>query len=100
MHTFYQRPKFFPSEHRWTKVLSVVDKSLEILLNQLGSRRQLEIDGNMYLKAMQEEFTQFDQSDVMELVERPLPKMSLTMKWSGKQTDEVMMLYAIEARSL
>ncbi|GKD31283.1 retrovirus-related pol polyprotein from transposon TNT 1-94, partial [Tanacetum coccineum] len=103
MHTFYQR---HPSEHRWTK-----DHPLEQVVGNpsqsIRTRRQLEIDGKMcmfaltvsrtepknikeatadsaWIEAMQEELHQFDRSDVWELVDRPLCKNVINMKWLWK----------------
>ncbi|GKB33136.1 retrovirus-related pol polyprotein from transposon TNT 1-94 [Tanacetum coccineum] len=65
MHTFYQR---HPSEHRWTK-----DHPLEQVIGNpsqsIRTRRQLETDGEMY---------------VWELVDRPLCKNVINMKWIWK----------------
>nr|GEU44569.1 hypothetical protein [Tanacetum cinerariifolium] len=65
MHTFYQR---HPSEHRWTK-----DHALEQVIGNpsqsVRTRRQLESDGEKY---------------VWELVDRPLCKNVINMKWLWK----------------
>nr|GEX92299.1 hypothetical protein [Tanacetum cinerariifolium] len=65
MHTFYQR---HPSEHRWKK-----DHPLEQVIGNPSQsvriRRQLESDGEMY---------------VWELVDRPLCKNVINMKWLWK----------------
>ncbi|GKD54960.1 retrovirus-related pol polyprotein from transposon TNT 1-94 [Tanacetum coccineum] len=103
MHTFYQR---HPSEHRWTK-----DHPLEQVIGNpsqsIRTRRQLETDGEMcmfaltvsrtepknikeamadsaWIEAMQEELHQFDRLDVWELVDRPLYKNVINMKWIWK----------------
>ncbi|GJZ35800.1 gag-pol polyprotein [Tanacetum coccineum] len=103
MHTFYQR---HPSEHRWTK-----DHPLEQVIRNpsqsIRTRRQLETDGEMcmfaltvsrtepknikeamadsaWIEAMQEELHQFDRLDVWELVDRPLCKNVINMKWLWK----------------
>nr|GEX34613.1 hypothetical protein [Tanacetum cinerariifolium] len=103
MHTFYQR---HPSEHRWTK-----DHPLEQVIGNpsqsVRTRRQLESDGEMcmfaltvsrtepknikeamadsaWIKSMQEELYQFDRLDVWELVDRPLCKNVIKMKWLWK----------------
>ncbi|GJY42411.1 retrovirus-related pol polyprotein from transposon TNT 1-94 [Tanacetum coccineum] len=103
MHTFYQR---HPSEHRWTK-----DHLLEQVIGNpsqsIRTRRQLETDGEMcmfaltvsrtepknikeamadsaWIEAMQEELHQFDRLDVWELVDRPLYKNVINMKWLWK----------------
>nr|GFB94910.1 hypothetical protein [Tanacetum cinerariifolium] len=100
MHTFYQR---HPSEHRWTK-----DHPLEQVIGNpsqsVRTRRQLESDGEMcmfaltvsrtepknikeamadsaWIESMQEELYQFDQLDVWELVDIPLCKNVINMKW-------------------
>nr|GEY46703.1 hypothetical protein [Tanacetum cinerariifolium] len=65
MHTFYQH---HPSEHRWMK-----DHPLEQVIRNpsqsVKTRRQLESDGEMY---------------VWELVDRPLGKNVINMKWLWK----------------
>nr|GEV86764.1 retrovirus-related Pol polyprotein from transposon TNT 1-94 [Tanacetum cinerariifolium] len=65
MHTFYQR---HPSEHCWTK-----DHPLEQVIGNpsqsVRTRRQLESDGEMY---------------VWELVDKPLSKNVINMKWLWK----------------
>ncbi|GJY26087.1 retrovirus-related pol polyprotein from transposon TNT 1-94 [Tanacetum coccineum] len=103
MHTFYQR---HPSEHHWTK-----DHPLEQVIGNpsqsIRIRRQLETDGKMcmfaltvsrtepknikeamadsaWIEAMQEELHQFDRLDVWELVDRPLCKNVINMKWLWK----------------
>nr|GFC99050.1 retrovirus-related Pol polyprotein from transposon TNT 1-94 [Tanacetum cinerariifolium] len=65
LHTFYQR---HPSKHRWMKYLRY-NESFEILLNQLEQ---------------DEELYQFDRLDVWELVDRPLCKNVINMKWLWK----------------
>nr|GEU45004.1 retrovirus-related Pol polyprotein from transposon TNT 1-94 [Tanacetum cinerariifolium] len=103
MHTFYQH---HPSEHRWTK-----DHPLEQVIGNpsqsIRTRRQLESDGKMcmfaltmsrtepknikeamadsaWIESMQKELHQFDQFDVWELVDRPLCKNVINMKWLWK----------------
>nr|GEZ07489.1 hypothetical protein [Tanacetum cinerariifolium] len=103
MHTFYQR---HPSKHRWTK-----DHPLEQVIGNpsqsIRTRRQLESDGEMcmfalivsrtetknikeamadsaWIESMQEELHQFDRLDVWELVDRPLCKNVINMKWLKK----------------
>nr|GFC52150.1 retrovirus-related Pol polyprotein from transposon TNT 1-94 [Tanacetum cinerariifolium] len=103
MHTFYQH---HPSEHRWTK-----DHPLQQVIGNpsqsVRTRRQLESDGEMcmfaltvsrtelknfkeamadsaWIESMQEELHQFDQLDVRELVDRPLCKNVINMKWLWK----------------
>ncbi|GJV80390.1 putative ribonuclease H-like domain-containing protein [Tanacetum coccineum] len=98
MHTFYQH---HPSGQRWTK-----DHPLEQVIGNpsqsIRTRRQLETDGEMCMftltvsrtepknikeamaKAMQEELHQFDRLDVWELVDRPLCKNVINMKWLWK----------------
>ncbi|GJX25375.1 retrovirus-related pol polyprotein from transposon TNT 1-94 [Tanacetum coccineum] len=103
MHTFYQQ---HPFEHRWTK-----DHPLEQVIGNpsqsIRTRRQLETNGDMcmfaltvsrtetknikeamadsaWIKAMQEEFHQFDRLDVRKLVDRPLCKNIINMKWIWK----------------
>nr|GEU59877.1 integrase, catalytic region, zinc finger, CCHC-type, peptidase aspartic, catalytic [Tanacetum cinerariifolium] len=103
MHTFYQR---HPSEHRWMK-----DHLLEQVIGNpsqsIRTIRQLETNGEMcmfaltmsrtelknikeamadsaWIESMQEELQQFDQLDVWELVDRPLCKNVINMKWIWK----------------
>ncbi|GJS89328.1 retrovirus-related pol polyprotein from transposon TNT 1-94 [Tanacetum coccineum] len=103
MHTFYQH---HPSGQRWTK-----DHPLEQVIRNpsrsIKTRRQLETDGEMcmfaltvsqtepknikeamadsaWIEAMQEELHQFDRLDVWELVDRPLCKNVINMKWLWK----------------
>nr|GEU35099.1 hypothetical protein [Tanacetum cinerariifolium] len=68
MHTFYQRHLF---EHCWTK-----DHLLEQVIGNpsqfVRTRRQLESDGEMYMLAL------------TELVDRPLFKNIINMKWLWK----------------
>nr|GFA64949.1 integrase, catalytic region, zinc finger, CCHC-type, peptidase aspartic, catalytic [Tanacetum cinerariifolium] len=45
------------------------------------TRRQLESDGEMCMFALTEELHQFDRLDVWELVDRPLCKNVINMKW-------------------
>nr|GEY95598.1 hypothetical protein [Tanacetum cinerariifolium] len=75
MHTFYQR---HPSEHRWTK-----DHPLKQVTGNpsqlLRTRRQLESDGEMCMFALT-----FDRLDVWELVDIPLCKNVINMKWFWK----------------
>nr|GEX66340.1 hypothetical protein [Tanacetum cinerariifolium] len=103
MHTFYQH---HPSEHRWTK-----DHPLEQVIGNpsqsITTRRQLESDGEIcmfaltmsrtepknikeamadsaWIESMQEELYQFDRLEVWELVDRPLCKNVINMKWLWK----------------
>ncbi|GJZ93317.1 retrovirus-related pol polyprotein from transposon TNT 1-94 [Tanacetum coccineum] len=103
MHTFYQR---HPSKQRWTK-----DHPLEQVIRNpsqsIRTRRQLETDGEMcmfaltvsrtepknikeamadsaWIESMQEELHQFDRLDVWELVDRPLCKNVINLKWLWK----------------
>ncbi|GJT28670.1 retrovirus-related pol polyprotein from transposon TNT 1-94 [Tanacetum coccineum] len=103
MHTFYQH---HPSTQRWTK-----DHPLEQVIGNpsqsVRTRRQLETDGEMYMfaltvsrtepkiikeamadsawiESMQEELHQFDRLDVWELVDRPLCKNVINLKWLWK----------------
>ncbi|GJW32339.1 hypothetical protein Tco_0052371 [Tanacetum coccineum] len=100
MHTFYQH---HPSAQRWTK-----DHPLEQVIGNpsqsVRTRRQLETDGEMcmfaltvsrtepknikeamadsaWIESMQEELHQFDRLDVWELVDRPLCKNVINLKW-------------------
>nr|GEZ43755.1 retrovirus-related Pol polyprotein from transposon TNT 1-94 [Tanacetum cinerariifolium] len=109
MHTFYQH---HPFEHHWTK-----DHPLEQVIGNpsqsVRTRRQLKSDGEMcmyalivshtepnnikeamadsaWIESMQEELHQFDRLDVWELVDRPLCKNVINMKWIWKnKRDEV-----------
>nr|GEW14968.1 Gag-Pol polyprotein [Tanacetum cinerariifolium] len=103
MHTFYQR---HPSEHRWTK-----DHPLEQVIRNpsqsVRTIRQLESDGEIcmfaltvsrikpksikeamadyaWIESIKEELHQFDRLDVWELVDRPLCKNVINMKWLWK----------------
>ncbi|GJU61178.1 retrovirus-related pol polyprotein from transposon TNT 1-94 [Tanacetum coccineum] len=103
MHTFYQH---HPSAQRWTK-----DHPLEQVIRNpsqsVRTRRQLETDGEMcmfaltvsrtepknikeamadsaWIESMQEELHQFDRLDVWELVDRPLCKNVINLKWLWK----------------
>ncbi|GJW35140.1 retrovirus-related pol polyprotein from transposon TNT 1-94 [Tanacetum coccineum] len=103
MHTFYQH---HPSTQRWTK-----DHPLEQVIGNPSQsvriRRQLETDGEMcmfaltvsqtkpknikeamadsaWIESMQEELHQFDRLDVWELVDRPLCKNVINLKWLWK----------------
>nr|GEU76001.1 putative ribonuclease H-like domain-containing protein [Tanacetum cinerariifolium] len=103
MHTFYHH---HPSEHRWTK-----DHPLQQVVGNLSQsvrmRYQLESDGEMcmfaltvsrteprnikeamadsvWIESMQEELYKFDRLDVWELIDRPLCKNVINMKWLCK----------------
>ncbi|GJV50552.1 putative ribonuclease H-like domain-containing protein [Tanacetum coccineum] len=80
MHTFYQRHL---SKHRWTK-----DHPLEQVIGNpsqsIRTRRQLETDGEMCMSALYEELCQFDRLDVWKLVDNPLCKNVINMKWLWK----------------
>nr|GEW94221.1 hypothetical protein [Tanacetum cinerariifolium] len=80
MHTFYQR---HASEHQWTK-----DHPLELVIGNppksVRTRHQLESDGKMCMFALTEEIHQFDRLDVWELVDKPLCKNVINMKWLWK----------------
>nr|GEW67945.1 hypothetical protein [Tanacetum cinerariifolium] len=80
MHTFCQHHLY---EHRWTK-----DHPLEQVIGNpsqsVRTRRQLESDGEMCMFALTEELHQFDRLDVWELVDRPLCKNVINMKWLWK----------------
>nr|GEZ56930.1 retrovirus-related Pol polyprotein from transposon TNT 1-94 [Tanacetum cinerariifolium] len=103
MHTFYQH---HPSKHRWTKdhpLKQVIGNTSQLV----RTKRQLESDGEMcmfaltvsrtepknikeamadsaWIESMQEELYQFDRLDVWELVNRPLCKNVINMKWLWK----------------
>nr|GEY52139.1 copia protein [Tanacetum cinerariifolium] len=80
MHTFYQH---HPFEHRWTK-----DHPLEQFIGNpsqsVRTRHQLELNGKMCMFALTEELHQFDRLDVWELVDRPLCKNVINIKWPWK----------------
>nr|GEV66825.1 retrovirus-related Pol polyprotein from transposon TNT 1-94 [Tanacetum cinerariifolium] len=103
IHTFYQR---HPSEHHWTK-----DHPLEQVIRNpsqsVRTRRQLESNYEMcmfaltvsrikpknikeamadsaWIESMLEELHQFDRLDVWELVDIPLCKNVINMKWLWK----------------
>nr|GEZ11690.1 hypothetical protein [Tanacetum cinerariifolium] len=103
MHTFYQR---HPSEHRWTKD-HPLEQDIRNPSQSVRTRRQLESDGKMcmfaltvsrtepknikeamadsaWIESMQEELQQFDRLDVFELVDRPLYKNVINIKWLCK----------------
>nr|GEX04081.1 Gag-Pol polyprotein [Tanacetum cinerariifolium] len=104
--TIKENAQRHPSEHRWTK-----DHPLEQAIGNPSQsvriRRQLESDGEMcmfaltmsqtepkniketmansaWIESMQEELHQFDRLDVWELVDRPLCKNIIYMKWLWK----------------
>ncbi|GKC34583.1 retrovirus-related pol polyprotein from transposon TNT 1-94 [Tanacetum coccineum] len=103
MHTFYQH---YPSAQRWTK-----DHPLEQVIGNpsqsVRTRCQLETDGEIcmfaltvsqtepknikeamadsaWIESMQEELHQFDRLDVWELVDIPLCKNVINLKWLWK----------------
>nr|GEV30035.1 retrovirus-related Pol polyprotein from transposon TNT 1-94 [Tanacetum cinerariifolium] len=103
MHTFYQH---HPFEHRWTK-----DHPFKQVIGNpsqsVRTRRQLESDGKMcmftltvsqtepknikeamaesaWIESIQEELHPFDRLNVWELVDRPLCKNVINMKWLWK----------------
>nr|GEY78938.1 hypothetical protein [Tanacetum cinerariifolium] len=103
MHTFYQH---HPFEHRWTKD-HPLEQVFENPSQSVRTRRQLESDGEMcmftltvsrtepknikeamadsaWIESMQEELHQFDRLDVWELVDKPLCKNIINMKWLWK----------------
>nr|GFA04311.1 Gag-Pol polyprotein [Tanacetum cinerariifolium] len=103
MHTFYQH---HPSEHRWTKD-HPLEQVIENPSQSVRTRRQLESNGEMYMfaltmsrtepknikeamadsawiESMQEELHQFDRLEVWELVDRPLCKNVINIKWLWK----------------
>ncbi|GJW41958.1 hypothetical protein Tco_0070757 [Tanacetum coccineum] len=77
IHPFYQH---HPFGHHWTK-----DHPLEQVIGNpfqsIRTRRQLETYGEM---SIQEELYQFDRLDVWELVDIPLCKNFINMKWIWK----------------
>ncbi|GJR93241.1 retrovirus-related pol polyprotein from transposon TNT 1-94 [Tanacetum coccineum] len=106
LHTFYQHHPSGNSGQRWTK-----DHPLEQVIGNpsqsIRTRRQLETDGEMcmfaltvsrtepknikeamadsaWIESMQEELHQFDRLDVWELVDRPLCKNVINLKWLWK----------------
>nr|GEU85873.1 retrovirus-related Pol polyprotein from transposon TNT 1-94 [Tanacetum cinerariifolium] len=64
------------------------DHSLEQVIGNpsrsVRTRRQLESDGEMCMFALTEELHQFDRLDVWELVDKPLCKNVINMKWLWK----------------
>ncbi|GJT02548.1 retrovirus-related pol polyprotein from transposon TNT 1-94 [Tanacetum coccineum] len=103
MHTFYQH---HPSGQRWTKD-HPLEQVTENPSQSIRTRRQLETDGEMcmfaptvsqtepknikeamadsaWIESMQEELHQFDRLDVWELVDRPLCKNVINLKWLWK----------------
>nr|GEZ63179.1 Gag-Pol polyprotein [Tanacetum cinerariifolium] len=103
MHTFYQH---HPSEHRWSKD-HPLEQVIENPSQSVRTRRQLESNGELcmfaltvsrtkpktikeamtdfaWIESMQEELHQFDRLDVWELVDRPLCKNVINMKWIWK----------------
>ncbi|GJW52660.1 retrovirus-related pol polyprotein from transposon TNT 1-94 [Tanacetum coccineum] len=107
MYTFYQR---HPFEHRWIK-----DHPLKQVIGNpsqsIRTRSQLETDGEMcmfaltvsrtepnnikesmadyaWIEAMKEEIHQFVLLDVWELVDRPLCKNVINMKWLWKNKQD------------
>ncbi|GKC18168.1 integrase, catalytic region, zinc finger, CCHC-type containing protein, partial [Tanacetum coccineum] len=80
MHTFYQH---HPSGKSWTK-----DHPLEQVIGNpsqsIRTRRQLETYSEMCMFTLSEELHQFDRLDVWELVDRPLCKIVINMKWLWK----------------
>nr|GEY15647.1 hypothetical protein [Tanacetum cinerariifolium] len=77
MHTFYQH---HPSEPRWTK-----DHPLEqVIRNPSQSVRTRPMADSTWIDSMQEELHQFDRLDVCELVDKPLCKNVINMKWLWK----------------
>ncbi|GKB00711.1 gag-pol polyprotein [Tanacetum coccineum] len=103
MHIFYQRN---PLEHRWTKD-HPLEQVIENPSQSIRIRRQLETDGEMcmfaltvsqtelknikdtmadsaWIEAIQEEIHLFEQLDVRELVDRPLCKNVINIKWLWK----------------
>nr|GEU29618.1 hypothetical protein [Tanacetum cinerariifolium] len=103
LHTFYQR---HPSEHCWTKY-HPLEKVIGNPSQSIRTRRQLETDGEMcmfvltvsqtkpknireamadsaWIEAMQEEIYHFERLDVWELVDRPMCKNVINMKWLWK----------------
>ncbi|GJV91418.1 retrovirus-related pol polyprotein from transposon TNT 1-94 [Tanacetum coccineum] len=80
MHTFYQR---HPSENRWTKD-HPLEQAIRNPSQSIRTRRQLETDGEMCMFVLTEELHQFDRLDVWELVDKPLCKNVINMKWIWK----------------
>nr|GEU33144.1 integrase, catalytic region, zinc finger, CCHC-type, peptidase aspartic, catalytic [Tanacetum cinerariifolium] len=80
MHTFYQH---HPSEHRWMKD-HPLEQDIRNPSQSVRTRRQLESDGEICMFALTEELHQFDRLDVWELVDRPLCKNVINMKWLWK----------------
>nr|GEV29259.1 retrovirus-related Pol polyprotein from transposon TNT 1-94 [Tanacetum cinerariifolium] len=66
-----------PTYHPLEQVIGIPSQSAK-------TRHQLESDGEMYMFALTEELHQFDRLDVWELVDRPLCKNVINMKWLWK----------------
>ncbi|GJY82135.1 retrovirus-related pol polyprotein from transposon TNT 1-94 [Tanacetum coccineum] len=103
MNTFSQN---HPSGHRWTKD-HILEQVIRNPSQSIRTRRQLETNGEMcmfaltvsrtkpknikeamadsaWIETMQEELHQFDRLDVWELVDKPLCKNVINMKWIWK----------------
>ncbi|GJV20709.1 retrovirus-related pol polyprotein from transposon TNT 1-94 [Tanacetum coccineum] len=80
MQTFYQR---HPSEHRWIKY-HPLEQGIGNPSQSIRIRRQLKTDGEICMFALTEELQQFDRLDVWELVDKPLCKNVINMKWLWK----------------
>ncbi|GKA51865.1 retrovirus-related pol polyprotein from transposon TNT 1-94 [Tanacetum coccineum] len=77
MHTFYQR---HPFEHPWTKY-HPLEQVIRNPSQSIRTRRQLETDIEMCMFALTEELHRFNRLDVWELVDIPLCKNVINMKW-------------------
>ncbi|GJY69281.1 putative ribonuclease H-like domain-containing protein [Tanacetum coccineum] len=112
MHTFYQH---HPSAQRWTKK-HPLEQVIGNPSQSVRTRRQLETDSEMcmfaltmsqtepknikeamadsaWIESMQEELHQFDRLDVWELVDRPLCKNVINLKWlwKNKRDEEIIL---------
>nr|GFC55947.1 Gag-Pol polyprotein [Tanacetum cinerariifolium] len=76
MHTFYQH---HPSEHHGEMCMFALTVSRTEPKNIKEA-----MDDSAWIESMQEELHQFDRLDVWELVDRPLCKNVINMKWLWK----------------
>nr|GEX46738.1 hypothetical protein [Tanacetum cinerariifolium] len=78
MHTFYQH---HPSEHQSDGEMCMF--ALTVSRTEPKSIKEAMVD-SVWIESMQEELQQFDRLDVWELVDRPLCKNVINMKWLWK----------------
>nr|GEY11472.1 integrase, catalytic region, zinc finger, CCHC-type, peptidase aspartic, catalytic [Tanacetum cinerariifolium] len=77
-------PLFFWAEAIATACFTQNQQVIGNPSQSVRTRRQLESDGEMCMFALTEELHQFDRLDVWELVNRPLCKNVINMKWLWK----------------